>query len=114
MKLLGIAAVFAANVAFVAGAFAVDVDPALPAYKPVGSVSGQIKSVGSDTMGNLMRQWAEGFKALRPSVQLDIDSKGSVTATPALVEGVSQIGPMSRPMVMEEIEAFTKKYGYPA
>jgi len=104
----------AASFAFVTGAFAVDVDPTLPAYKTTGSLSGQIKSVGSDTMGNLMTQWAEAFKALYPNVQIDVEAKGSATAPPALVEGASQIGPMSRAMEMGEIEAFTKKYSYPA
>ena len=113
MKLLSVVAAVAANFAFVAGAFAVDVDPALPAYKPTGSLSGQL-TVGSDTMGNLVTQWAEVLKALYPNVQIEVEAKGSATAPPALIEGVSQIGPMSRPMEMEEIEAFSKKYGYPA
>ncbi len=114
MKLLSVVAAMAANFAFVTAAFAVDVDPALPAYKTTGSLSGQIKAVGSDTMGNLMTQWAEAFKALYPNVQIDVESKGSATAPPALIEGAPQIGPMSRPMEMGEIQAFTKKYGYPA
>ena len=113
MKLFSFVAVLATNLAVVTGAFAVDVDPALPAYKPAGGLSGQIKSVGSDTMGNLVKQWAEAFKALHPDVQIDVESKGSVTAPPALLEGASQIGPMSRPMSMEEINSFRKKYGYP-
>ena len=64
-------------------------------------------------MGNLVTQWAAAFKALYPNVQVDVEAKGSATAPPALIEGVSQIGPMSRPMEMGEIEAFSKKYGYP-
>jgi phosphate transport system substrate-binding protein len=48
----------------------VSVDKDLPAYKVTDGVSGTIKSVGSDTMNNLMTYWAEGFKKFYPSVQI--------------------------------------------
>lgn len=112
MRLLGPAAALSAFVAMVTGANAVDLDPQLPAYKAVSGVSGQIKAVGSDTLGNLMKQWAEGFKALYPDLKIEIESKGSSTAPPALVDGASQIGPMSRAMNGDEIAAFQKKFGY--
>jgi phosphate transport system substrate-binding protein len=112
MKLLGFAAVLTASVAMAASAMALDLDPQLPAYKPVSGLSGKIASVGSDTLSTLMKQWTEGFKALYPDVKIDVESKGSGTAPPALIEGVSQLGPMSRPMESGEVEAFTKKYGY--
>jgi phosphate transport system substrate-binding protein len=94
------------------GARALDVDPQLPAYKPVPVGSALIKSVGSDTMGDLMRNWAGEFTKLNPDVNVEIDSRGSGTAPPALLDGVSQIGPMSRPMRSEEYEPFERKYGY--
>jgi phosphate transport system substrate-binding protein len=112
VKLLGPAAVLTTVVAMVTGANAVDLDPQLPAYKAVSGISGQIKTVGSDTLGNLMKQWAEGFKALYPDLRIEIESKGSSTAPPALAEGASQIGPMSRAMNGDEIAAFQKKFGY--
>lgn len=31
-------------------------------YKPIASVSGKLKSVGSDTMLHEMQLWADGFK----------------------------------------------------
>ena len=58
------------------------VDPTLPPYRPVSGVSGSIKSVGSDTMNNLMTLWAEGFKRSYPNVQAEIEGKGSSTAPP--------------------------------
>ncbi|MBX3742070.1 MAG: phosphate ABC transporter substrate-binding protein [Akkermansiaceae bacterium] len=87
-------------------------DPALPAYKPVSGVSGTVNSIGSDTLNNLMTLWAEGFKKAYPNVNIAIEGKGSATAPPALIEGTSQIGPMSRPMKAEEIDSFEKKFGY--
>ena len=41
----------------------VKVDAGLPSYTTASGVSGNIKSVGSDTMNNLMALWAEGFRA---------------------------------------------------
>jgi len=88
------------------------VDSALPKYKAVEGVSGSIKSIGSDTMNNVMTHWQEEFKKLYPSVQTAMEGKGSATAPPALTEGQSQFGPMSREMKGSEIDAFEKKFGY--
>jgi len=90
----------------------VQVDPALPAYKPVSGVSGTIKSIGSDTMNNQMTLWAEGFHKHYPAVNVEIEGKGSTTAPPALIAGTAQFGPMSREMKAKEVDEFEKKYGY--
>ncbi len=90
----------------------VKVDADLPEYKPVEGVSGTIKSVGSDTMNNLMTLWGEGFKKFYPNVQIEIEGKGSSTAPPALIQGSSNFGPMSREMKSAEIDDFEKKFGY--
>jgi phosphate transport system substrate-binding protein len=90
----------------------VTVDPALKSYETVSGVSGNLNSIGSDTLNNLMTFWAEGFKASYPNVNIQIEGKGSATAPPALIEGTAQLGPMSRAMKKEEIDAFEKKYGY--
>jgi phosphate transport system substrate-binding protein len=88
------------------------VDPALSGYKGVGGVSGNLSSIGSDTMNNLMTLWGEGFGRFYPNVKLQIEGKGSSTAPPALISGTAQLGPMSRPMKGTEIDAFEKKFGY--
>jgi phosphate transport system substrate-binding protein len=90
----------------------VQVDPALPEYKPVQGVSGTLKSIGSDTMNNEMTLWAEGFLAMYPNVKIEIEGKGSSTAPPALVAGTAHFGPMSREMKGAEIDAFEKQHGY--
>ena len=59
-----------------------------------------------------MALWAKGFEGEYPGVTIEIEGKGSATAPPALLEGTSQFGPMSRPMTTNEIDAFEKKYGY--
>ena len=67
-----------------------------PAYEPVEGVSGTIKSVGSDTMVNLMTYWCQGFRKHYPNVQTEVEGKGSSSALPALTAGTANFGPMSR------------------
>ncbi len=100
--------------AFVAAgpALAQKVDPAIPAYEKTSGVSGNLSSVGSDTLANLMTLWAEDFKRAYPNVNIQIQAAGSSTAPPALTEGTSNVGPMSRAMKDKEIQAFEEKFGY--
>lgn len=88
------------------------VDENLPVYEKTAGVSGNLSSVGSDTLANLMTLWAEEFKRVYPNVNVQIQAAGSSTAPPALTEGTSNIGPMSRLMKDKEIEAFEKRNGY--
>lgn len=90
----------------------VQVDAGIPAYTKAAGVSGTISSVGSDTLNNLMTLWAEEYKRLYPNVNIQVEGKGSSTAPPALTEGASNLGPMSRKMKDKEIEAFEKKHGH--
>ncbi|HEU5319396.1 MAG TPA: phosphate ABC transporter substrate-binding protein [Methylomirabilota bacterium] len=90
----------------------VKLDPELTAYKAVGGVSGNVSSIGSDTLNNLMTLWAESFNRFYPNAKIQIEGKGSSTAPPALISGTAQLGPMSRPMKGTEIDQFEKRYGY--
>jgi len=84
----------------------------VPAYQKVNGISGNLSSVGSDTLANLMTLWAEEFNREYPNVNIQIQAAGSSTAPPALTEGTSNIGPMSREMKDDELVAFEDKYGY--
>jgi phosphate transport system substrate-binding protein len=112
MKPRMLVAAIAAALAMTSAAIALDAS--LPSYQPVTGISGQLKSVGSDTLGNEMEGWAKAFMALYPDVKIDVEAKGSATAPPALVQGTSQLGPMSRFMTSNEAAAFEKKYDYKA
>jgi phosphate transport system substrate-binding protein len=93
-------------------ASALEVDPRIQSYQKERGVSGNLNSAGSDTLANLMTLWAEGFRTLYPNVNIQIQAAGSSTAPPALTEGTSNIGPMSRKMKSKEIAAFETKHGY--
>src|SRR5207247_2292049 len=107
-----VAAVLALILAGGVAAAQVQVDSALPAYRAVSGVSGNISSVGSDTLNNLMTLWAETFNKFYPNTKIQIEGKGSSTAPPALISGTAQLGPMSREMKGSEIAQFDKKLGY--
>ncbi len=90
----------------------IQVDPKLPKYKKVPGIHGELSSIGSDTLNNLMTLWAEGFSKRYPGVKIQIEGKGSSTAPPALIAGAAQLGPMSRMMKSKELDKFEKKFGY--
>ncbi len=93
------------------GAAAAELDRFAP-YAPKPGISGSFKSIGSDTLNNVMALWAEDFKKAYPAVSIEIEGKGSSTAPPALIAGTAQFGPMSREMRAAESDAFEAKYGY--
>ncbi len=103
---LGLTAALASTTALAA------VDSSLPDYEKVSGISGNLSSVGSDTLANMATLWAEEFKRSYPNVNVQIQAAGSSTAPAALTEGTAQFGPMSRAMKSNEVEAFEKRYGY--
>jgi phosphate transport system substrate-binding protein len=82
------------------------------AYTAERPVSGELKSVGSDSMEPLMILWGEDFKKFHPRVNTLFLCKGSATAPKALLEGSAIMGQMSREMNDQELAAFQAKYGY--
>jgi len=89
-----------------------EADDTLPVYERVSGVSGNLSSIGSDTLANLMTLWTEEFKREYPNVNIQVQAAGSSTAPPALTEGTANFGPMSRAMKDKEIESFEARYGY--
>ncbi len=114
-KWLGVVSMLVGTMA-AAGAVAAEEGVGVPegvkSYTAVSGVSGNLNSIGSDTMNNLMTLWNEGFAKFYPSVRVQVEGKGSSTAPPALIAGTAQLGPMSRAMKSTEIDDFEKKYGY--
>lgn len=88
------------------------VDFSIPEYKKSSGVSGNLSSIGSDTLANLMTLWAEEFKRAYPNVNIQIQAAGSSTAPPALTESTATLAPMSRKMKSREMAAFEDEFGY--
>ncbi len=109
-KLASCLTIFAATAGVVAAQ--TTVDPALETYRPVAGISGNLNSVGSDTLNNLMLMWGEAFREMYPNVNVQVQGAGSGTAPPALIDATAQIGPMSREMTGAEIDRFEARYGY--
>ena len=105
----------AVGAALVAGSAFVqaEVDPDLPEYVPVSGISGNLSTVGSDTLNNLMTLWAEEFQGIYPNVNIQIQGAGTSTAPPAMTEGTANFGPMSRMPRESEQQAFEERFGYP-
>ncbi len=106
------ATALAGSLAF-SGQVLADVDPNLPEYERASGISGNLSSIGSDTLNNLMTLWAEEFNRFYPNVNVQIQGAGSGTAPPAVTEGTANFGPMSRGMRDSEIQAFEDRHGYP-
>lgn len=88
------------------------VDSELPHYERASGISGNLTSIGSDTLANLMTLWSQEFKKSYPNVNIQIQAAGSSTAAPALAEGTANMGPMSRMMKDSEIQSFEASHGY--
>lgn len=106
---IGLTCVLIGTVAF---AQQITVETGVGPYKKTSGVSGNINSIGSDTMNNLMALWGEAFQKMYPNARIQIEGKGSSTAPPALISGTAQFGPMSRQMRATEIDQFESKFGY--
>ena len=88
-------------------------DPELEPYLQVSGVSGDLRISGSETMKGMLRRWAMAFQDLYSLVKVSVTAAGSATAMPDLTTGTTQLAAMSRVMSKEELNMFTKRFGYP-
>ncbi len=83
-------------------------------YRPTVVVEGRLRSIGSDTMDLVVAGWEKIFALYHPKLRILHEGRGTSTATPALLENQSDIGPMSRPMLEAEAARFRERFGYDA
>jgi phosphate transport system substrate-binding protein len=88
------------------------VDSGIPRYTKASNLSGALVSVGSDTLSEVIVICSREFREIYPAVTIQLEDKGSGTGPPALIDGRSQLAPMSRQMTQDEVDAFEKRYGY--
>ncbi|MBI5387883.1 MAG: phosphate ABC transporter substrate-binding protein [Verrucomicrobia bacterium] len=79
--------------------------------KPAAEKKAVIQNKGSDTMVNLAQAWAEEYKKVVPSVEIEVSGGGSGVGIAALVKGTIDIANASRDMKKEEIEQAKKNTG---
>jgi phosphate transport system substrate-binding protein len=87
-------------------------DPSLPHFVSSPPLAARISSFGSDTMDDLMKLWIAGFHEQQPQVDIDLQSKASISVPAALAAGMAQLAPLSRELNPSEVEAFRAKHGY--
>lgn len=75
-------------------------------------LSGYVRSIGSDTMDQMIADWETELGRFHPGLRFRHEGKGSSTAIPALLEQRADIGPMSRELKSAEIARFVEKFGY--
>ncbi len=112
VKMKALATALSLCTAFATLSVSAAVDAELPDYVRASGISGNLTSIGSDTLANLMTLWAQEYKKNYPNVNIQIQAAGSSTAPPALAEGTANMGPMSRMMKDSEIQAFEERHGY--
>jgi len=85
---------------------------ALPSYELAAGLSGKITSIGESTTTNLVARVAAEFRRMYPDVTLQVTSSPISIGPAMLLEGCADLAPMSRPLTSEDVQNFTKKYGY--
>ena len=74
-----------------------------------GGGRSSIQTRGSDTMVNLAQGWAEEYKKINKTVDIEVSGGGSGVGIAALIKGTIDIATSSRDMKAEE-KALAKKY----
>lgn len=87
-------------------------DPNLPYYRPVQSLSGELKLGGSNTMSHIATGWIDSFTQFYPDVKITVEVNGSRQAVKDVASGATNIGLLSRTVHREEVEAFQQQFGY--
>ena len=70
-----------------------------------------IQNKGSDTMVNLAQAWAEEYRKVAPTVEVEVSGGGSGQGIAALIKGTIDIANCSRNMKSEEIDQAAKNTG---
>src|SRR5947209_4548048 len=83
----------------------------LAPYQPQQKVGGIIRNYGFG-LGGVLKLWEEGFRKHHPDVRFDDKLPTSDAAIPALVTGVSDLGPDGGEPAITEVLAFFEVYGY--
>jgi phosphate transport system substrate-binding protein len=79
--------------------------------KPGAAPRTILQNKGSDTMVNVAQVWAEKYREVDPSVEIEVSGGGSGVGIAALIRGTVELVNSSRDMKPEEIEQAKKNTG---
>ena len=105
---------FCAAVAITATVHELRASTDYPDYKPCAKLHGELHTMGSQSMDAVTLGWLELFRAAHLEIEdtATIEARANTTVVTGLISGESQIGPASRSLFPEEVQAFVKKFGY--
>ena len=85
----------------------------LPHYKPEQHAFGVLRLWGLNYLGDsdLAKGWEEGFRKYQPDVDFEYHLPTALTAIPALITGVADLG-ASRNITWDELLAFQRTFNY--
>ena len=85
---------------------------AAPNYVAARQVSGVIRIWGSPQMGDLLKLYEVGFRAVQPHVLFENDLKSTITAVAGVYTGRAEIGLLGREIWPAEEQAFESIKGH--
>jgi phosphate transport system substrate-binding protein len=86
-------------------------DPGLPSYKPIGTLSGQFQGAYQDLNTWITEAWAAGFKKIYPNVEFVLKYESPFGSIPSLRAGALQFAVHGRELLDPDRDAFRKKQG---
>lgn len=86
--------------------------PWLSVWSAQNRLAGRLTAAGSDTLAPLCLAWMEQLQDAHPQLSVEFQAGGSSTAVKALIEGSTDLGPMSRSMSQAELAAFRDRHGF--
>lgn len=88
-------------------------DQSLPGFVPGPPLQGKLHSVGADTMDVITFGWIQMFRRAYPEMEVTMEARSSLTAAPALINGLAEIAPVAQEFPPSEKAIFQQKFGYP-
>lgn len=84
----------------------------LPRYAPEQLLKGRLHSVGADSMDVMTFGWIRMLRRAHPNLEITMEARSSLTAAPALTNGLADVAPIAREFLPSELAMFRQKFGY--
>lgn len=84
-----------------------------PRYQPNHIVSGTIRIWGDESMSEVTKNWAEGFRKYHPAIEFEIKLLGTATAMPAIYTNLADLALLGRESNSTDDNGFLHVLYYP-